>query len=198
MKITFLGAAGEVTGSQHLIETDSRRILLDCGLFQGHRQESYLKNSRFAYSPESLDAVFLSHGHMDHCGNLPRLFNKGFRGPVFCTSATADIAEIMLKDSARIQEEDARYLARKLTDKHPPIEPLYSEDDVTAVAKQFERLEYQEWHELGDDLKVRFLDAGHILGSAIIELKIKDQREWRHLVFTGDLGRRDLPLLRDP
>ncbi|WP_299463193.1 MBL fold metallo-hydrolase [uncultured Gimesia sp.] len=198
MKITFLGAAGEVTGSQHLIETDSRRILLDCGLFQGHREESYHKNSQFAYSPESLDAVFLSHGHMDHCGNIPRLYSKGFRGPVFCTSATADIAEIMLKDSARIQEEDARYLARKLKEKHPPIEPLYSEDDVSRVAKQFERVEYHEWHELGDDVKVRFLDAGHILGSAIIEMKIKDQREWRHIVFTGDLGRRNLPLLRDP
>lgn len=198
MKITFLGAAGEVTGSQHLIETDSRRILLDCGLFQGHREESYLKNSRFAYKPQTIDAVFLSHGHMDHCGNLPRLFSKGFRGPIFCTSATADIAEIMLKDSARIQEEDARYLARKLEHKHPPIEPLYSEDDVVGTAKLFERLDYHEWHELGDDVKVRFLDAGHILGSAIIELKIKDQREWRHLVFTGDLGRRNLPLLRDP
>jgi metallo-beta-lactamase family protein len=198
MKITFLGAAGEVTGSQHLIETDSRRILLDCGLFQGRREASYLKNSQFAYSPESLDAVFLSHGHMDHCGNIPRLYSKGFRGPVFCTSATADIAEIMLKDSARIQDEDARYLARKLQENYPPIEPLYSEDDVNEVAKLFERLEYHEWHKLGDDLQVRFLDAGHILGSAIIELKIKDQREWRHLVFTGDLGRRDLPLLRDP
>ena len=198
MKITFLGAAGEVTGSQHLIETDSRRILLDCGLFQGHREESYLKNSQFAYPPESLDAVFLSHGHMDHCGNIPQLYSKGFRGPIFCTSATADIAEIMLKDSAHIQAEDARYMAKKLEEKHPPIEPLYSQDDVIEVAKQFERLEYHEWHELGEDLKVRFLDAGHILGSAIIELKIKDQREWRHLVFTGDLGRRDLPLLRDP
>lgn len=198
MKITFLGAAGEVTGSQHLIETDSRRILLDCGLFQGRREASYLKNSQFAHSPESLDAVILSHGHMDHCGNIPRLYHKGFRGPVFCTSATADIAEIMLKDSARIQAEDARYLAKKLQEKHPPIDPLYSEDDVNGVAKLFERLTYHEWHELGEDLKVRFLDAGHILGSAIIELKIKDQREWRHLVFTGDLGRRDLPLLRDP
>lgn len=187
-----------MTGSQHLIETDSRRILLDCGLFQGHREETYLKNSRFAYPPESIDAVFLSHGHMDHCGNIPRLFSKGFRGPVFCTSSTADIAEIMLKDSARIQEEDARYLARKLTEKHPPIEPLYSEDDVNGAVKLFERLEYRNWHELGDDLKVRFIDAGHILGSAIIEMKILDQREWRHLVFTGDLGRRDLPLLRDP
>lgn len=198
MKISFLGAAGEVTGSQHLIETDSRRILLDCGLFQGHREESYIKNSWFAYPPDSIDAVFLSHGHMDHCGNLPRLYSKGFRGPIFCTSATADIAEIMLKDSARIQEEDARYLARKLKGKHPPIEPLYSEDDVDGVAKLFERLEYHEWYHLGDDVKVRFLDAGHILGSAIIEMKIKDQREWRHLVFTGDLGRRNLPLLRDP
>ncbi|WP_339733704.1 MBL fold metallo-hydrolase [uncultured Gimesia sp.] len=198
MKISFLGAAGEVTGSQHLIETDSRRILLDCGLFQGHREESYLKNSRFAYPPDSVDAVFLSHGHMDHCGNLPRLYSKGFRGPIFCTSATADIAEVMLKDSARIQAEDAKYLAKKLKEKHPPIEPLYSEDDVNGVAKLFERLEYHEWHELGDDVKVRFLDAGHILGSAIIEMKIKDQREWRHLVFTGDLGRRNLPLLRDP
>jgi len=123
---------------------------------------------------------------------------KDFGGPFFCTSSTADIAEVMLKDSARIQQEDARYLAKKLKEKHPPIEPLYSEEDVEGVAKLFERLEYHEWHNLGDDVQVRFLDAGHILGSAIIEMKIKDQGEWRHLVFTGDLGRRNLPLLRDP
>ena len=198
MKITFLGAAGEVTGSQHLIETDKFRILLDCGLFQGHRAESRRKNEQFLCDPKNLDGVILSHAHADHCGNLPGLYKAGFRGPIFCTPATADVADIMLHDSAHIQEEDARYLNRKHPPELPRIQPLYDDDHVTAVVKRFETIPYGEWHDLSKDFRLRFQDAGHILGSAITEMEICEKGDWKRVVFTGDLGRRDTPLLHDP
>ncbi len=198
MKITFLGAAGEVTGSQHLIETDSLRILLDCGLFQGHRADARFKNEHFHCDPKNLDGVILSHAHADHCGNLPGLYKAGYRGPIFCTPATADVADVMLHDSAHIQEEDARYLNHKHPPGAPRIQPLYDDDHVTAVMKRFETISYGEWHDLSKDFRLRFQDAGHILGSAISEMEIREKGDWRRVVFTGDLGRRDTPLLRDP
>jgi metallo-beta-lactamase family protein len=198
MKITFCGAAGEVTGSQHLIECGKLKILLDCGLFQGHRAESRRKNENFFHEPSNLDAVILSHAHIDHCGNLPGLYRRGFRGPVFCTDATADVADIMLLDSVHIQAEDARYLDKHRRYDAPRIEPLYIEKDVRGIVRQFEPQSYGTWHELFPELRVRFRDAGHILGSAITELEFQEKGETRRLVFTGDLGRRDLPLLRDP
>ncbi|WP_437188160.1 MBL fold metallo-hydrolase RNA specificity domain-containing protein [Planctomicrobium sp. SH668] len=200
MKITFLGAASEVTGSQHLIETPFRSILLDCGIFQGARAESRRKNEQFKCDPKTLDAVMLSHAHLDHCGNIPRLYKMGFRGPVFCTESTAEIAELMLLDSAKIQVEDAQYLSLKLPGGHPSVEPLYTEEDVRAVLKLFEPCPFNDWQSLDDrdEVRVRFSPAGHILGSAIIELDIDDNGERKRIVFTGDLGRRDMPLLRDP
>ena len=198
MKITFLGAAGEVTGSQHLLETGTLRILLDCGLFQGRRAQARAKNEQFRCGPKDLDGVILSHAHIDHCGNLPGLCRAGFRGPVFCTGATADVAGIMLRDSARIQAEDVRYLRRHLKPGHPPIEPLYDEDDVKRLERQFEPLEYGRWHELSPEFRLRLSDAGHILGSAVCEMEIRDRGDVRRVVYTGDLGRRNLPLLRDP
>lgn len=198
MKLTFLGAAGEVTGSQHLIETQHLRVLLDCGLFQGHRAESRMKNEHFHCHPKDLDGVILSHAHADHCGNLPGLYKAGFRGPIFCTPATADVAEIMLHDSAHIQEEDARYLNRKHPPHLPRIHPLYTDEHVTAVVKHFETIPYGEWHDLSRHFRLRFQDAGHILGSAITEMEIEEKGDWRRVVFTGDLGRRNTPLLRDP
>jgi len=198
MKVTFFGAAGEVTGSQHLIETDKLRVLLDCGLFQGRRAESRLKNETFRCQPKELDGVILSHAHIDHCGNLPRLYRAGYRGPIFCTPATADIAKIMLADSARIQVEDAKYLAKKLEPGHPSLEPLYNEQDAAETVKLFETLPYGQWHELAEHFRVRFAEAGHILGSAIVEMEIRERGVWRRVVFTGDLGRRNIPLLRDP
>lgn len=200
MNITFLGAAGEVTGSQHLIETRDRRILLDCGLFQGPRAEARRKNEIFHCQPKKLDAVILSHAHIDHCGNLPRLYAQGFRGPVFCSDATADIAEVMLLDSARIQEEDASYLSRKLRGEHPSVEPLYTVEDVEAVIKRFEPCTFSEWHPLTDDgeVRIRFTPSGHILGAAITELDILAGTDRKRIVYTGDLGRRRMPLLKDP
>lgn len=198
MKITFHGAAGEVTGSQHLIQTSHRRILLDCGLFQGTRAEARQKNEDFGCGPQQLDAVILSHAHADHCGLLPRLYRCGFRGPIFSTEATADIAELMLQDSARIQVEDAAYLARKLKPGHPSFEPLYTTEDVQGTMKLFEPFEFHQWQELGKDCRLRFLPAGHILGAAIVELELLDNGEWKRVVFTGDLGRRGMPLLVDP
>ncbi|HUQ68035.1 MAG TPA: MBL fold metallo-hydrolase [Planctomycetaceae bacterium] len=198
MKLTFLGAAGEVTGSQHLIETSERRLLLDCGMFQGHREASRLKNEQFHCRPKDLDGVILSHAHTDHAGNLPGLYKAGYRGPIFCTPATADVAAVMLYDSAKIQAEDARYLSRKLTGPHPSVEPLYDESHVEGVIKRFETLPYGQWHDLAPDTKVRFTDAGHILGSAIVELDMEDNKTRKRIVFTGDLGRRGIPMLRDP
>ncbi|MCA9085395.1 MAG: MBL fold metallo-hydrolase [Planctomycetaceae bacterium] len=198
MRITFLGAAGEVTGSQHLIETDSRRILLDCGLFQGSDEVTRPRNQTFHCHPRKLDAVILSHAHIDHCGNLPGLVRAGFRNPIYCTQPTADIASLMLRDSAKIQREDARYLAGKLRPGDPRLEPLYTEDHARAVSKLFEYVKVGEWEQLGDDVRLRFRHAGHILGSAITELELLDEGDWKRIVFTGDLGRRDKPLLFDP
>ncbi len=202
MRLTFLGAAGEVTGSQHLLETDCLRLLLDCGLFQGHRAESYTKNRHFRSKPRELDAVVLSHAHIDHCGNLPGLFRAGFRGPIYCTPATADLAAVMLRDSLHIQQEDARYLAGHLADDStgntPPIEPLYGEADVRGAIKLLEPLEGSDWHELSPALRLRFTNAGHILGSAVCQFDIEDGHDVVRVVYTGDLGRRGLPLLCDP
>ena len=198
MKISFHGAAGEVTGSQHLIECGDLKILLDCGLFQGHRSECRRKNEHFNYRPETLDLVILSHAHIDHCGNLPSLYKQGYRGPVYCTDPTADVADIMLRDSLNIQLEDARYLNRHRDRGEPPIAPLYEDRDVRGIIKQFEPFDYQHWHQPFPQLRLRFREAGHILGSAITEMEFEDKGETKRLVFTGDLGRRNLPLLRDP
>ncbi len=198
MKLTFLGAAREVTGSQHLVETRRRRILLDCGLVHGRRAEARRRNETFHFDPEDLDGVILSHGHIDHCGNLPTLFRAGFRGPIFCTEATADIAAVMLEDSAKIQAEDARYLNKHLPKGAPRIRPLYTREDVRQVVRLFEPLQFGKWYELARDVRVRFCDAGHILGAAVTELELRDRGDMRRLVYTGDLGRRGMPLLRDP
>jgi metallo-beta-lactamase family protein len=197
MKITFLGGAGEVTGSQHLIETDNLRLLLDCGLFQGQRKETRAKNMEFFCRPKELDGVILSHAHIDHCGNLPGLYRAGFDGTIFCTDATADIADIMLQDAAHIQEEDAKYLNRKRKG-GDLIEPLYTSEDAEAVVRQIQPMHFNQWHELATDVRVRFSPAGHILGSAITELEIRERAQWKRIVFTGDLGRYGMPLLVDP
>lgn len=198
MQITFLGAAGEVTGSQHLIETETKRILLDCGLFQGRDSDTRPKNEKFRCNPRHVDCVVLSHAHIDHSGRLPALYRAGFRGPIYCTRATADIAGMMLRDSAKIQQEDARYANRKRSSDEPEIRPLYDEEDARKVCQLFEYVGIGEWEEPAEDMRLRFRHAGHILGSAICELELLEDDQWKRIVFTGDLGRRKKPLLNDP
>src|SRR5262245_20159826 len=202
MKITFCGAAQTVTGTQHLIEISGRRILLDCGLYQGRRDEARKRNRHFEYDPTKLDCVLLSHAHMDHAGNLPTLVRAGYRGPIYCTAATRDITNVMLRDSAKIQQEDAEFLNKhKRRRGEPVVEPLYDMEDADRTANQLSARKYFEPFQPVRGVQVTFWDAGHVLGSAIVQLDIdRDEttQTARRLVFTGDLGRRNLPILRDP
>ncbi|MBU1017870.1 MBL fold metallo-hydrolase [Patescibacteria group bacterium] len=201
MQLTSYGAALEVTGSQHLLEVNGKKILLDCGLFQGRRQESFDKNSLFSFEPSEIDTVVLSHAHIDHSGNLPTLVKKGFTGVIYCTEATQSLCEVMLLDSAYIQESDAEYMARK----HPdtaltPIEPLYIHEDAELALKSFKGKPYDKPFEVAPGVTVTFREAGHVLGAAIVVLDIDDAGDGKkkRLVFTGDLGRYRLPIIRDP
>ena len=201
MKLTFLGAAGEVTGSQHLLEAEAGghfRMLFDCGLFQGARKHARTMNESFDCDPTQLDCLVLSHAHIDHCGRIPQLVAAGFKGPIFCTKATADIIELMLSDSAKIQMEDAEYMADKLGPDDPAATPLYTLDDVQKTLRQIEPMDYHDPVKIYDGVQLTFHEAGHILGSAISELVIREGTQDTRVVFTGDLGRRDMPLLCDP
>lgn len=199
MEITFYGAAESVTGSQHLLDISGKKILLDCGMFQGHRKESEDLNRQFAFSPENIDTVILSHAHIDHSGNIPALVKKGFGGLIISTFATRDLAAIMLPDSAHIQAHDAEYLNKKRRKNNlPPVEPLYDINDVTEALERFVSIPYSRPYRLADDLTLRFLDAGHILGSAQIELTIRQGSTEKILLFSGDLGRYKIPILKDP
>ena len=201
MKLTSYGAALEVTGSQHLLEVNGKKILLDCGLFQGRRKEAFEKNGRFFYDPKEIDAVVLSHAHIDHSGNIPRLVKKGFKGLIYCTEATQNLCEIMLLDSAYIQESDAEYFSRKLRETAlQPIEPLYITEDAEFALQSFKGVPYDKTFELFPGINVTFREAGHVLGAAVVVLDIEDQDEskTKRLVFTGDLGRYRLPIIRDP
>ena len=200
LRITFHGAAGSVTGSQHLLEIDDTRILLECGLFQGHRQDAEALNRSFEYEPGSIHTVILSHAHIDHSGNIPNLVRKGFDGLVLSTFASRDLAAIMLPDSAHIQKQDTEYLNRKRARKGlPPLEPLYDIADVTAALEHFVSIPYNRPYEVTEGVELRFLEAGHILGSAQVELVLSPSDGGRlTLLFSGDLGRFGRPILRDP
>lgn len=201
MKITFHGAAREVTGSRHLLEVNGKKILLDCGMFQGRRKDSIDRNRNFGFDPKEIDAVILSHAHIDHSGALPRLVKDGFEGPIYTTFATRDFCHYMLMDSAYIQEKEAEYLNKKKRKKgEPHIEPEYTEEDAEKALRQFHGLNYQKSHEVAPGVKFTLYEAGHILGSAVIFLEIDDDEDGKHktLLFTGDLGRRNLPILKDP
>lgn len=199
MNIRFYGAARTVTGSQHLIEINGSNILLECGVFQGRRKHFYERNCCFAFDPKDIDAVILSHAHIDHSGNLPNLVKQGYNKPIYATAPTADLAGIMLKDSAKIYEEDTHYLNRKRR-KHgqPMVEPLYTSDDAEQAAELFQEVEYDQIFEPVKGVKARLVDAGHILGSAAIVLDIREGSRQTRLWFSGDIGRYKLPLLRDP
>lgn len=195
LQITSFGAAENVTGSKHLLEVGGKKILLDCGLFQGRRAESRERNSHFPAKVLGADAVILSHAHIDHSGSLPSLVKAGYSGSIFATPATRDLCEIMLADSAYIQEQDSRFLAKKVW---PAPEPIYTKKDATATLQLFKEQKYGEWFEPVDGVRVRFVDAGHILGSAQVELELTENGSTFRLGFTGDLGRKNLPILRDP
>jgi metallo-beta-lactamase family protein len=198
VKVTFWGAAHTVTGSMHLVEAGRQKILLDCGLFQGHRAEAFQRNKDFPFAPSDIDAVVLSHAHIDHCGNLPNLVRRGFKGPIYCTPATRDLIAVMLADSAKIQEEDATHLDKYRRKDEPVIEPLYDYRDVRRTMQLARSAPYDTPHEIGKNLTARFIDAGHLLGSAMVHLAIGARGGERTITFTGDLGRKEMPILRDP
>jgi metallo-beta-lactamase family protein len=199
MKITFHGAAHTVTGSQHLIEANGKRLLLECGLYQGHRADSFTRNINLPFDPKTIDAVILSHAHIDHSGNLPNLVKNGYRGPIYTSTATVELATIMLADSGHIQEADAVFLNKRNAERgKPPVKPLYTIADAEAVTPHFMGHSYQEPFFVMEGVRATFFDAGHILGSAGVLLEIQEQgKRWR-IIFSGDIGRRGLPILCDP
>ncbi|MCA9939628.1 MAG: MBL fold metallo-hydrolase [Anaerolineales bacterium] len=201
MKITFHGAVRTVTGSQHLLTVNGSKILLDCGFYQGKRAESYERNLHLPFAVEEVDVLILSHAHIDHSGNIPNLVKSGFRGDIICTYATRDLCTIMLRDSARIQESDIEYVNKKRArENQPPLAPIYRTPDAVECMKYFIAIGYERPYKITPEVTLTFYDAGHILGSAIVALDIVDKETGQdvRLVFSGDLGRPDRPILRDP
>ncbi|MDB6080640.1 MAG: beta-lactamase domain protein [Akkermansiaceae bacterium] len=203
MKIKFCGAAGTTTGSQHLLEVNGTRILLDCGLYQGRRQDSYEVNCKFPnFDPKEIDVVILSHAHIDHSGNLPNLCKQGFAGNIYTTFATRDLCQIMLADSAHIQEQDTEWLNKdRARDGLPPVEALYLREDAERCLRQFVTIGYERPIPVADGVTLTFYDAGHILGAAQVLLEIADKEDGgkkKRFLFSGDIGRGGNEILRDP
>jgi len=196
--VTFWGATRTVTGSMHQVSAGGKTVLLDCGMFQGKRSESFLRNRDFPFRAKDIDAVILSHAHIDHCGNLPNLVRRGFRGPIYCTPATRALASVMLGDAAKIQAEDASYLNRKRQKDEPKVEPLFDGRDVFQTLSRLQAVRYGAKAAVGKGMEVTFADAGHLLGSATVALRIDGPGGERRITFTGDVGRPGLPILRDP
>ncbi len=198
MNLTCFGAAGEVTGSKHLLTVGKKTILLDCGMFQGHRDRGGYQNERLPFDPATIDAVILSHGHLDHCGSLPTLVKHGFRGPIYATTATRDVAELIMKDSAKIQEQDAAYHNKHRWENQPLAVPLYTDADVEAVMPHFKTLEYDQCYPIPGVGELCFYNSGHILGASIAHLTLKEGEREVRLAYTGDLGKPVMPILNGP
>ncbi|NIM65442.1 MAG: MBL fold metallo-hydrolase [Candidatus Latescibacteria bacterium] len=197
-KLTFLGATGTVTGSRFLLEVNNDKLLIDCGMFQGPKKMRLKNWEPLTFSPSEVDSVLLTHAHIDHSGFLPRFCKDGFKGPIRCTYPTYDLCEILLKDSAHLQEEDAAWANKKGFSKHKPALPLYTVEDAEKTLKLFQPLYYGEDYTIGDGIRLKFKDAGHILGSAFIDVKVSNGEKMRKILFSGDLGRPERPILRDP
>ena len=199
VRLQFIGGVSAVTGSQHLIEINGARILRDCGMFQGRRAEARDRNENFPFDPREIDAVALSHAHIDHCGNLPTLARSGFRGDIHTTTATALLCDIMLKDSARIQEQDAAYLNQKTNRQgEAPIIPLYTAEDAVKALRLFKGHRYGEKMELAPGASLEFVEAGHILGAALNLFELEEAGRKARIGFAVDLGRKNLPIIRNP
>jgi len=201
IKLKFFGAAQNVTGSCHLIEANGKRLLVDCGLYQERDLRDRNWDS-FPVPANTIDAVLLTHAHLDHCGRLPKLVKEGFKGSIYATPATADIAGIVMLDSAHIQEEDMKYKKkrhkRENRESPHPYEPLYTQEDAETAIKLFRTTNYKQKVNIGEGISAEFFDAGHIFGSSMIKLSITQNGETRTILFSGDVGRKDLPILQDP
>lgn len=197
-RLTFYGAAQTVTGSKYLLESKGSKLLIDCGLFQGLKQLRELNWEPPGFSPSDVDAVVLTHAHLDHCGYLPRIVRDGFSGQIHCTGATADLAELILLDSAKIQEEDAEYANRKGFSKHKPALPLYTTEDAEAAVKKLKSKRRDDWFRPAEGFRVRFRDVGHLLGAVCLEVEVTENENTVRLVFSGDVGRYGAPLYHDP
>jgi metallo-beta-lactamase family protein len=194
--LTFWGAAGGVTGSMHLIEAGNHKVLLDCGLHQGRREEARQRNGHFPFHPHQIDAVVISHAHIDHCGNLPTLMRQGFDGPIYCTPPTRDLLRVMLADSAKIQEEDAAHINIARNYAEPWVQPLYTVNDVEKVFGRLVAVPYGRDADATKAVRFRFIEAGHVLGSAMVHLTAAGPHRDCTLTFSGDMGRRGLPILK--
>ena len=200
MKISFHGAARTVTGTKHIIQLkDGRQVLLDCGMFQGLGRDTEELNGRFGFNPLKIDAVLLSHAHIDHSGLLPKLVKEGYKGKIISTPATKDLSEILLYDSAEIQTYDADYINKRRAAKNlPPYEPLYTSQDVTQTLELFATQEYNEWFKVTEGVEAMFINAGHLIGSAAISLRITEDGHQTNVLFSADIGRYRSPLLQPP
>jgi metallo-beta-lactamase family protein len=199
MELQFWGAAQTVTGSMHLLKVNGYHVLLDCGIYHGHRKEAFERNNNFPFDPTEIDALIVSHAHIDHTGNIPTLVKHGYRGPIWATSATRDLCVIMLRDSAHIQESDVEYVnKRRLKQGKKLFEPLYTQAHVLEALPLFQSVEYDRPFTPLPGVQVSYRDAGHILGSASVTLDVDDHGQRKRLVFSGDVGRKNLPILRDP
>jgi metallo-beta-lactamase family protein len=199
MHLQFWGAAQTVTGSMHLLKVNGFNILLDCGMYQGRRKEAFERNREFPFNPTAIDAVILSHAHIDHSGNIPSLVRQGFRGPIWCTPATRDLCAVMLRDSAFIQEQDVKYINKQRKKQEKVLfEPLYTEADVLETLNLIQTVGYNRPFAVLRGVTVHFKEAGHMLGSASVTIDVDEYGAFKRLVYSGDLGRHSLPIVRDP